>query len=361
MSDGAVFLDFDDGAVRAALSRLHDQLGVRVGARLPWLLAWRETYVAWRPWLLVLHDRAGDIRAAAPLAVRRRAGLLRVAALGDTELDRSPIVYRSETDGVELAQAVSGALRELSSPWRLDLHLLPRGSSFTAELGRRLEPAKLYPGADRPIVSLPGRCEPREVLSLNLHKAERRARNRIARAGLRFEERWLAGAEAIAWSLPEVRGVHRERDLQLRGRSGLDDRREGRFWDALVRLHLPALELLEIRIESQLAAYLLWIRDGSWRYVLDNRVSPRWMQYSAGLIANNSALRRAALDERVAVLDWGSGVQRYKLQSATEVLHQDVLFAWSSRAVRGAFALEHELRRREWLSSVAGWALPRPD
>jgi Acetyltransferase (GNAT) domain len=354
-------LDFDDGAVRAALGRLHDQLDVRVGARIGWLAAWREVYRDWRPWLIVLRDEAGDLRAAAPLAVRRRAGMLRVVALGDTELDRSPVVHRTEADGVELADAVADALHELDSPWRLDLRQLPTGSAFTAELASQLEPAKVLPGADRPIVALPGARQPREVVTLNLHKAERRARNRIARAGLGFEESWLVGAEAIAWRIPEVRSVHRERDIQLRNRSGLDSPREGRFWDALIRRHLPDLELLEIRLASELAAYLLWIRDGSWRYVLDNRVSPRWAQFSAGLIANNVALRRAALDEQVEVLDWGSGVQRYKLQSATEVIHQEVLFAWSSRAARGAFALEQEIRRHDWMATVSGWGSPRPE
>jgi hypothetical protein len=139
--------------------------------------------------------------------------------------------------------------------------------------------------------------------------------------------------------------VHYARDLQLRGRSALDDPIEGRFYDAVFRRHLDALELLELRFAGELGAYLAWIRNGSARLVLDNRVAPGWTDYSAGLIANVTALRAAAADPAIDVLDWGSGVQRYKLQAATTVVPQLRLHAWSSAGLRRALAARRRVSR----------------
>lgn len=137
--------------------------------------------------------------------------------------------------------------------------------------------------------------------------------------------------------------MHRARDVQLRGVSLLDDRWEGNYYDTLLRRHLDKLDLLEIRLEGELAAYLLWIRNGRTRLVFDNRVAPRWTDYSAGVIANNVALRAAAEDPSIRVLDWGSGVQRYKLQSANKVVAHERLLAWSSSATRRALAARRTL------------------
>jgi hypothetical protein len=113
-------------------------------------------------------------------------------------------------------------------------------------------------------------------------------------------------------------------------------------------MHLDLLDLLEIRLEGELAAYLLWIRNGPTRLVFDNRVAPRWTNYSAGAIANNVALREAAEDPSIKVLDWGSSLQRYKLQSANKVVTHTQLLAWSSSVTRRALAA------RRTLLAVAG-------
>ena len=100
-------------------------------------------------------------------------------------------------------------------------------------------------------------------------------------SGLPLEERWITSPSEIADRLPEIRSVHRARDLDLRPLSLLDDPVESAFYDALLRWHLDVLELFELRLEDELAAYGLWIRNRSARLVLDNRIAPRWKRYSA--------------------------------------------------------------------------------
>jgi hypothetical protein len=353
---GAVLLDLDEAGVSAAVGRLHDELGAGVSARLPWLQAWRESHPAWDSWVLALQDGAGEIRAIAPLARRRRTGRIEVQTIGHPG-DRCPVVYRSAGDADELAAEVASALRRSLRPWRLYLPQLPAGCPFATGLVRRLRTVRIEDGALRPIVMLGGCPELRTVLSRNLERAESKARNRIARAGVRLDQTWLAGSEVEASLLEEIRRVHRARDIQLRGFSALDDRVEGGFYDSLIRRHLDHLDVLEIRLDRELGAYLIWIRNGGVRAVLDNRVSPRWTEFSAGLIANNVALRAAAGDPDVGILDWGAGVQRYKLQSANKVIPHQQLIAWSTslhqragtarRAVaRGAVAIGLARRRR---------------
>jgi hypothetical protein len=222
---------------------------------------------------------------------------------------------------------------------------------FAAGLARRLSGVEISDGTNRPIVILAGPRDPREFMSSNLRGAEAKARNRIARAGHRLEERWIIEPAQIAKRVPEIRCVHRARDLQLRGSSLLDDEAEGAFWDALVRRHLDQLDLLELRLDGDLAAYLLWIRNGRVRNVLDNRVSPRSTAFSCGLIVNNVALRVAAADPAVQILDWGAGVQRYKLQSANKVIPHEQLVAWSSGTVRHAGAVRRVVARGLSLAS----------
>jgi CelD/BcsL family acetyltransferase involved in cellulose biosynthesis len=355
----ASLLDLEDDAAVAAMERLHGELAAAFGARVPLLQAWRESHPEWRSWVLGLHDRSAELRAVAPLVLRQRAGLLQIRFIGD----QCPLAWRSDGDGSELAQAIGGALRSLRRPWSMHLYELPAGSAFTDELSRQLGVLEVRPGHDCPVVLVAGTRDPREVVSRNLRAAEAKARNRIKRAGLAFETRWIAGPRAIAERMPEVRLVHRQRDLQLRGASLLDNPQDGAFYDALVRRHLDQLELLEIRLDGQLGAYMLWLRNGAVRVVLDNRVAPRWTRYSAGLIANNEALRQAAADPAVEVLDWGPGPQRYKLQSANKLVVHEQVLAWSSRSLRSTLAARrmvgHRLSSRIRVGPGPQAAVPR--
>jgi hypothetical protein len=336
--------DLGDESHCAALERLHDRLDAHASTRLPWLRAWHETHPAWRPWILALADERGELRAAAALARRSRAGLIQIRGLGHGTCDRAPIISRTAEDAYELTGVLVDRLEHLGRPWTFGLQQLPEGEPVATMLSRRLAAVEVYPGADRPVVLLHDDRRPNRVLSRNLRSAEAKARNRIARSGLRLEERWVTGAQEIAERLAEIRYVHRARDLDLRPRSLLDDRVEGAFYDALLRQHLDVLELFELRLDHEMAAYVLWICTRGARLVLDNRVAPRWKPYSAGLIANNAALRTAAADRSIKVLDWGTGPQRYKLQSANKVVPHMDLLAWSSRAVRGALAARRRFR-----------------
>jgi hypothetical protein len=331
-----VLLNLDDVATQAAVDRLHAAIGAGPSVRLPWLFAWREGWPEWRPWVLGLRERDGSLRAIAPFAVRRDRALVKVQVLAYDRVDSCPVVYRTPADARALAAAVADALPTLGRMWHLEVRQLVAGCPFGAEVSRRLPVTEMRHGRMQPVVAVGGATDPRTVLSSNLRKADAKARNRIIRSGYDLEERWVRDETELRDRLAAVVDVHRARDLQLRGWSELDDPHIGPFFDALLRRHLDRMELLEVRIDGQLAAYALLVRQDRTWLVLDNRVSPSWTRFSAGLIANNSVLRAAAGDPSVGVLDWGAGVQRYKLQSANRVIDHHDLVGWSSEAVRQA-------------------------
>jgi len=330
----AANLDLDDQDTGRIVDRFHDDVTANISARRPWMLAWRESHSDWEPRTLGLFGDDGELRAIAPLVRRRQAGLLQIRCLGHTGLDHCPVLGRTAEDAVDLADAVAGWLDRLRWPWKLNLPQLPAGSVFAARLIQRLAVATSAAGVDRPVVILGAEPDRDSHVSRNQRQAEVKARNRASHAGLSLQQAWITDPSTIADRMTEVRAVHRARDLQLRGTSGLDDPDEGRFYDALVRRHLDRMELLEIRLDGDLAAFVLWIRQDGVRLVFDNRVAAGWTNYSAGLIANNEALRTAVADPGVVCLDWGAGVQRYKLSSCNKVFPHEQLTAWSSRTVR---------------------------
>src|SRR5205085_2547397 len=131
-----------------------------------------------------------------------------------------------------------------------------------------------------------------------------RHRNRIAKAGLTLDLSWHRGA-AVTALLPELVQVHRERDLQLRGRSLLDVPLERRFYETVVRGHADHFELLTVRLGGDLAAYDLCLRDGARLFVYDNRMRPRFSSFAPGLLANTETVRRAVTDPTIDFIDWG--------------------------------------------------------
>ncbi len=250
-------LDLDDATARAAIDRLHCAAGVHVSARLSWAQAWRDADPRARPWVLGLRGPGGDLRALAMLSMSRRAGVAQIRCLGHAVLDRAPIVSRGAADAHDLAEALAAELRALRRPWTLHLRQLPVGDAFAGALARRLVAVDSLPDGQRPLTLVTGDAARTPIVSRNLRKTEARARNRIARAGLACDIGWVCDGRQIALRMPEIRSVHRARDVQLRGYSTLDDPVEGAFYDALFGRHLDALELLEVRLDGQLAAYLV--------------------------------------------------------------------------------------------------------
>jgi CelD/BcsL family acetyltransferase involved in cellulose biosynthesis len=207
---------------------------------------------------------------------------------------------------------------------------------------------ELESGPESPQVHFGADRDPRRYESVNTRKSLARMRNRLLRDGRNLTVDVLSDATAILAALPRVLRAHRERDLQLRNWSELD---RGPTRDHYVGVVTKlaehgAIRLLLVRVDGELAAYVLAIVDHDTLRIYDNRVVPGYLDYSAGAIANSEIVRHALADPALSCLDWGVGGSRYKLSSATHSSPTQSLAAWSAGPVRSAWQTGLEVTRR---------------
>ena len=308
-----------------------------VTARRTWLQAWVDTHSAWEPWV-VLAEADGELLAAAPLA-RRRAGLLQVVLLGHGPTDDARLPARTPEAAVAVAQAVAAELRR-GGPWRMRFQQLPADDLVTAALVEALPAADVRPGQGMPLVETVG-SDPDAYLSKNSKKALAKIRNRLRDRDLEPLLRWVTDADEVIALIPELMRVHRERDLALGRRPDHDDPASAAFYREVISRHARSgeIDLLTLRLDGDLAAYVCAFRDGRTLRSWDNRLAPRWADLSAGRLANTEALRHVVASEHYDALDWMRGEESYKLQTATRVVPTADLQAWSSPSLRRVEAL----------------------
>jgi len=81
--------------------------------------------------------------------------------------------------------------------------------------------------------------------------------------------------------------------------------------------------------------------------VYSNMASPDWLDFSPGTIVNAELVMDASRDPGIRAVDWGPGVQRYKLSGARlHIEHLCHLRAWSSMSYRLTLALGNRLSHR---------------
>jgi CelD/BcsL family acetyltransferase involved in cellulose biosynthesis len=116
----------------------------------------------------------------------------------------------------------------------------------------------------------------------------------------------------------------------------MDDRYRGPFFREVVVNHAERdeVELTTLRLNGDLAAYVLCFRDRGAYRMWSCRVSPEWRRYGAGRLANDEALANALADENCVEFDWMRGDEGYKWSLANHVELATDLMAWSSPAVR---------------------------
>ena len=323
--------------------RLCEEVGTPVAGRWesvgPWL--------AHRPGLgviaVALRDGRGTLTAAAVLSTRRVAFGRRVAKAGEPG-ERYSLPARDERHAGHLASALADRLGTLSGPWELRLDDVDPHDRVVAELARHLRPTSFGTRPDTPVLHVADR----EVhpLSRNTRSAVAKARNRARRDGVELRIVVRTRPEDVRAHLADVVAVRRQRDIQL-GRLAPDDGLERATFTDTVLAHADAgrVRLVEARYDGRLGAFAVCVPTGSAWCVYANCVSPQFTHYSAGTVVNAAVVTAAWQDEHVALVNWGAGIQRYKLSGDTEVEASALLSAWSSRCYRALLRGRRALRR----------------
>lgn len=338
-----------------ALAALWEDSGAPIYARATAIEAWSRHRPRERIWAPVLYDPSGEARAAAILTRGRRLGRYRIGFPGQPS-EPTHLAARDAASAADLAVAIRVGLDRLGHPWTLYLRDLPSPDPVVTTLRAELANVEVSPGPDAPGLDLRAGGH----VSRNTRSAVAKAVNRISREGHAMRIGWTSDPAGVAAVLPEVVSLHTRRNLQVRGRAALADRHEERLFTATTRAFAAdgCVELLTLRIDQDLAAFALCLADrppaaaaslsapptaragGGVLRVHANLVSPDWLRYSAGTIANAEVVRHASA-AGYDWLDWGAGVARYKMSGNATLRHTQTLRAWSSGALRVTGRLVH--------------------
>jgi len=346
------------------LDDLHAAAASPVTARRPWLSAWLRCYRNLEPVAVVVEDADGTLEGVALLARRRTLGLTEVVAMGHGPSDEARLPVRSRAAAEDLARALADFLASLPRPWRLLLRHIPQDDPVIRALARRLRHVQMVPGSVSPVTVFGRDRSLRAYVSRNHYQQVKRMQNRIAREGLSFGIAHLSTAGEVAAVLHEVETLCYARDVQVRGWSALRHGSAGPFFRHVVMDHAERgeVELTTLRLDGELAAYVLCFRDAGAYRMWSCRVAPAWLRYGAGRLANNAALEHALSDQGSTAFDWMRGDEGYKQSMANHTEQAEDVLAWSSLTVRVVMNAPRRLKALMVDSAerypVVDWVLP---
>jgi len=324
-------------ALGPRLDDLQESTRCPVTARRAWQQTWLDHFTAWSPLVVVVEGHDGDLRAAAPLAVRSGRVQARVVPIGHGPSDEVRLPARDNASARELATAVSDALTALRRPWLLVARQVDPDDAAVHALAEVLRWSEITPGEAAPRLAFQPDRSVRAHVSRNHHQQVRRMRNRVTRDGHALELAQLRTPEQVREVWPEVTRVCRARDVQLRGSSALDDPTDGPFFRDLVgRLaERGEVRLTTLRLDGALAAYVLSFQDGPVRRMWNCRLDPALQDYGVGRIANDAGLEDALADPACSSYDWMRGEEPYKASMSDHLFRPVDLTAASHRPLWG--------------------------
>lgn len=314
------------------LDELHQATRTPVTACRPWLSAWVAAYAPTRTWAVAVRDAAsGRLDAIGLFCDHDRGGWDEISPLGRRQQDRGWLPARTPVAAHTLAAAVTARLRSRNRPWVLRLGQLPVGDQVAGALTELVGEARILPGVPIPKVEFGSLPTPGDWLSKAMRKQLRKAANRLADDGVASEIHFETDPATVEELLVEVERTHRAREQHARRASDLDSQPGLRFWRDVILSHadLARTELAVLRLDGELAAYVVSLLDADSYRVLDGRFAGSWARYSPGRLLEAAMVERARADPRFARVDWMNGCASEKLLAANAVDHTEHLVASS--------------------------------
>jgi hypothetical protein len=299
------------------LDVLAQQLHAPVSCRLPWLSPWLAAYPDYVPWAITAWQE-NQLEGAVLFAYRRVGPSLRITAIGHGRNDRTRLLASDRPVAQLLARCIVTRLRKVRPPWELRVEQLPVDDPVALAIVEGMPEASLVPGGSVPGVDFAHNRATEYHLSTNLRRQLGKCRNRISTDGVEVVTEFIRDRTTLLAHLPQVEYIHRTRDHEVGRRSDLDDPAIDRLWRGIITAHIDRdqVELGTMRIDGNLAAYVLSFMDGVTYRVFDGRFLTRWMRYSPGRLLEVEMLAHAMKDRRFQRLDWMNSIAPNKLISA---------------------------------------------
>jgi hypothetical protein len=316
----AAKIDSGTAAVVAEATRLTalaDAIpGTPVTSRWPWLSAsLTKPSPTEQPWMVSV--TAGDTLVAAALLLDETSGAVRRTKLAGTAEDHRGGLLAIDASsasrlGTALADALMAEFREFS------VGPVSQGPTVAALL-ERLPVGVVVDQVSVPVVH----ADPDIPVGMShgIARTLRKSANRMAADGVCPEITVTSCGREITAMLPLLESISRDRDLAGGRCSPLDDRARRRLWQRRVLALAGAgvLRLAVLRLDGQLAAYVLGIEDGSSYRVLEGRYVSRWARYAPGRVLEAAVLDQVVASEDLMTLDWMTGVAPETLLAANDV------------------------------------------
>ncbi len=302
------------------LGRLHSDLEVPAVARLRWMLTWGEVYDDWTPFVVTVRNSRDDrVEAAAALAYcLEHDGVARVVAMGHSSMAATWFPSRSARAERMLGRSIHDRLNAFESGWRLELYQIRHDDPVVKLLAQQLPHAEMTADQWVPRVDLGAATEINGLLSKNMRRQLRKARNRL-REDDREVTLEIASTELeIVTLVPKLEAIHVERDHASGRDSDLDDPRARELWRKLVLAFAASgeAEVTTLLIDDEISAYVIGIIDDTSYRVFDGHLDQRFSRYSPGRLVESAVLERALADGRFVDLDWMAGVAAEKILTA---------------------------------------------
>jgi hypothetical protein len=256
--------------------------------------------------------RAGGAVALAALADRVHDGGTSSDLLTGGDGYRSGVLttpdLHATADPVHWAVRLGEALARGADHRRTALRLTGLPDSPAAHALAAAAGAGTVEEAPVPVVERP--VDGAHLVSAGMRKNLRKLTNRLATDGVRVDLALTRDPAAFEAALPELETAYRDRDLAHGVACPLDTPAGRRTWlDRLAALgEVGRRELATLRLDGELAAYVVGV-PGVGRYgVFDGRFVTRWARYSPGRALEHAVLQHAFTDPATQVVDWMTGV-----------------------------------------------------
>jgi len=318
--------------------------GAPLSARTTAIEAWRRANPQWKA-LYVEIGEGDTLVALALLGYRSRFGWIEALLLGPQD-ESGWISGRGANSAQRLAIGVRTALDRLERPWVLRLPNMPVLQAPVHQFLAAFARVRMCSKCHGVRLQLAPGAPLRSVTTKNTRAAVAKARNRIMRDRRQLALGWVSTFPDVAAVLPELVRIHKARNVQLRGRSQLEDPAVYTEFTTRVLTHAEEgkVRLLVTRIDGEVAAFALCLLDARTLHVYANLVAPEWLMYSAGTITNHAVVAWARASGDVHVVDWGLGVQRYKLSGPIQLEPHSRVEIYSSAGAETAVLAARSMR-----------------
>jgi CelD/BcsL family acetyltransferase involved in cellulose biosynthesis len=269
------------------------------------------------PLAVLVRDQHGLLRATALLLVMTGPGADMVVSPGGLE-HRAAIPAADAWAAAALGEALADAIARRPRPALVRLGPLGVNSPALAGVASGLPGAATITVDPIPVVRKTASTVLDDYLSQGIRRGLRRGRNRLSSDGRRSDVGFTSDRSEVLRLTSSMERASRERDHAHGRTSPLDDPTGRALWKGRLQQLSAAghLELATLRLDGQLAAYVLGVLDGHTYRVLEGRFVTEFARYSPGRLLEAAVLQRVLDDARLDTLDWMTAIAPESLLAA---------------------------------------------